>query len=180
MAPCDLRNEARTAVASALEADIELDAVGRLAVPSRKLDLSEEDFLLAVEHILAGADQHGRAQLHDPLTGLPNRDLLLDRVCGSLSRLRPGSWRVAVLCVDIDRLKVLNETLGQRAGDDLLRAVGPRLTEVLRPGDTIARFGGGGSPCSARASPTRPTPRASPPACWPRSAAVRVDGRGGG
>ena len=51
---------------------------------------------------------------------------------------------MAVLCVDIDRLKVLNETLGQRAGDDLLRAIGPRLIDVLRPGDTIARFGGGG------------------------------------
>jgi diguanylate cyclase (GGDEF)-like protein len=144
MAPCELRDEVLRVAAAALEADVEFDSGGRLTVPSRPLGSREHDFLQAVSHILAGADQHGRAQLHDPLTGLPNRYLLADRVAGALARLRRGSWRVAVLCIDIDRLKVLNETLGQRAGDDLLRAIGPRLLEVLRPGDTIARFGGGG------------------------------------
>jgi diguanylate cyclase (GGDEF)-like protein len=144
MTPRELRNEALRAAASALNAPVEFDAGSRLKVDSRALEPCERDFLLALEHIVTGADQHGRAQLHDPLTGLPNRYLLSDRVSGALARLRRGSWRVAVLCVDIDRLKVLNETLGQRAGDDLLRAIGPRLLDALRPGDTVARFGGGG------------------------------------
>jgi diguanylate cyclase (GGDEF)-like protein len=144
MAPCELRIEALRAATVALGVEVELNPDDRLAVASRTLAPHEQHFLRAVEHILTGADQHGRAQLHDPLTGLPNRYLLGDRVAGALARLRPGSWRVAVLCVDIDRLKVLNETLGQRAGDDLLRAIGPRLLDALRPGDTIARFGGGG------------------------------------
>src|SRR3954468_17024450 len=82
--------------------------------------------------------------LHDALTGLPNRTLLEDRVSGALARLRRGSWRVALMCVDVDRLKVLNETLGHRAGDELLRAIGPRLADVIRPGDTLARFSGDG------------------------------------
>jgi diguanylate cyclase (GGDEF)-like protein len=144
MAPGELRIEALRAAASVLGADVEFDPNGWLVVPSRTLVTQEQHFVAAVGHIVAGADQHGRAQLHDPLTGLPNRYLLGDRVAGALARLRRGSWRVAVLCVDIDRLKVLNETLGQRAGDDLLRAIGPRLLDVLRPGDTLARFGGGG------------------------------------
>jgi diguanylate cyclase (GGDEF)-like protein len=144
VAPDELRSEVLRVASSALEADVAFDAGGKLTVASRPLVSREHDFLQAVAHILAGADQHGRAQLHDPLTGLPNRYLLADRVAGALARLRRGSWRVAVLCVDIDRLKVLNETLGQRAGDDLLRAVGPRLLDALRPDDTVARFGGGG------------------------------------
>jgi diguanylate cyclase (GGDEF)-like protein len=65
-------------------------------------------------------------------------------VAGALARLRRGGWHVALLCVDIDRLKLLNDTLGHRAGDDLLRAIGPRLHAVVRPGDTVARVSGDG------------------------------------
>jgi diguanylate cyclase (GGDEF)-like protein len=63
---------------------------------------------------------------------------------GALTRLRRGAWRVALLCVDIDRLKRINETLGHRAGDQLLQAVGPRLMAAVRPSDTVARFSGDG------------------------------------
>jgi diguanylate cyclase (GGDEF)-like protein len=85
-----------------------------------------------------------RDRLHDPLTGLPNRALLLDRTTTALARLRRGSWRVALMHVGIDRLNVLNETLGLKAGDELLKALGPRLHGVLRPGDTVARSTGDG------------------------------------
>jgi diguanylate cyclase (GGDEF)-like protein len=109
------------------------------------------DFLHTVAHVVTGALEQRRAYdrirhdaLHDALTGLPNRTLLRDRTAGALARLRRGSWRVAVVCVDIDRLKVLNESLGHHVGDELLKEVGPRLHGVLRPGDTVARFSGDG------------------------------------
>jgi diguanylate cyclase (GGDEF)-like protein len=109
------------------------------------------DFLHAVAHVVTGAVEQRHAHerirhdaLHDALTGLPNRTLLRDRTAGALARLRRGGWRVALLCVDVDRLKVLNESLGHHVGDELLQAMGPRLHGVLRPGDTVARFSGDG------------------------------------
>jgi diguanylate cyclase (GGDEF)-like protein/PAS domain S-box-containing protein len=79
---------------------------------------------------------------HDPLTGLPNRTLF-DRVLDdALERRRETSSRLAVLFIDIDDFKVINDSLGHRAGDELLVSVAERLSTVLRPDDTIARFGG--------------------------------------
>ncbi|MFN8105120.1 MAG: EAL domain-containing protein [Acidimicrobiia bacterium] len=80
--------------------------------------------------------------LHDPLTGLANRRLLLDRLEHAVGRLqrRPGS--VAVLFCDLDRFKVINDTLGHTAGDAVLRIVTERLRETFRGDDTIARIGG--------------------------------------
>jgi diguanylate cyclase (GGDEF)-like protein len=86
--------------------------------------------------------QHGA--LHDALTGLPNRTLFLDRLEQSLRRARrrgPGSG-AAVLFLDLDRFKVVNDSLGHQAGDQLLQAVALRLDAALRPGDTVARMGG--------------------------------------
>ena len=80
--------------------------------------------------------------LHDPLTGLPNRALLLDRVEQALRRLERHPARVAVLFLDLDRFKVVNDSLGHAAGDRLLVDVGDRLAATSRPGDTVARFGG--------------------------------------
>ncbi len=79
--------------------------------------------------------------LHDPLTGLPNRVLFLDRLERALA---PGYGKgpAAVLFVDLDNLKSVNDTLGHHAGDELLRAVGVRLAGCLRPGDIVARLGG--------------------------------------
>ncbi len=112
---------------------------------------ADPHFLQAVANVVGSAcrrrvveDRARHEALHDALTGLPNRTLLQDRVAGALTRLRRGSWRVALLCVDIDRLKRINETLGHRAGDELLQAVGPRLAAAARPGDTVARFSGDG------------------------------------
>jgi diguanylate cyclase (GGDEF)-like protein len=84
-----------------------------------------------------------RGALYDPITGLPNRELLTDRVRHSLSWTREGDDDpIALLLLDLDRFKIINETLGHAVGDRLLVAVGERMTNCLRPGDTVARFGG--------------------------------------
>ena len=80
--------------------------------------------------------------LHDPLTELPNRALFLDRLALALARLRRRPSHLAVLFADVDRFKVVNDSLGHDAGDRLLVALARRLRDVLRPGDTLARFGG--------------------------------------
>jgi diguanylate cyclase (GGDEF)-like protein/PAS domain S-box-containing protein len=79
---------------------------------------------------------------HDPLTGLPNRALFDATLAGALERRRTTNTRLAVLFADIDDFKVINDSLGHRAGDALLVAAAERLTGAVRPGDTIARFGG--------------------------------------
>nr|MBA2381445.1 bifunctional diguanylate cyclase/phosphodiesterase [Chloroflexota bacterium] len=84
-----------------------------------------------------------RGALYDPITGLPNRDLLTDRVAHSLAWTREGEDQpIALILLDLDRFKVINESLGHAVGDSLLVAVGERLQRCLRPGDTVARFGG--------------------------------------
>jgi diguanylate cyclase (GGDEF)-like protein/PAS domain S-box-containing protein len=80
--------------------------------------------------------------LHDHLTGLPNRALLLDRLAQALVRAGRGSGVVAVLYLDLDRFKLVVDELGHEAGDRVLRAVAARLRNVVRPSDTVARFAG--------------------------------------
>ncbi|MCW2990770.1 MAG: diguanylate cyclase/phosphodiesterase with sensor [Solirubrobacterales bacterium] len=79
---------------------------------------------------------------HDSLTGLANRVTLLERLRHALLRARRNSSTVAVLFVDIDRFKSVNDTHGHEAGDEVLRAVASRIDDHLRPGDTVARLGG--------------------------------------
>jgi diguanylate cyclase (GGDEF)-like protein/PAS domain S-box-containing protein len=78
----------------------------------------------------------------DPLTDLPNRFLFQDRLEQALEQARRRATNVAVMYVDLDRFKVVNDTLGHTVGDRLLQVVSTRLREVLRPDDTIARLGG--------------------------------------
>jgi diguanylate cyclase (GGDEF)-like protein/PAS domain S-box-containing protein len=80
--------------------------------------------------------------LHDPLTGLANRDLLMDHLSHALARSARGGTSTAVMFCDLDRFKVVNDTYGHEAGDLLLVAVAERLRSVVRPGDTVARLGG--------------------------------------
>jgi len=80
--------------------------------------------------------------LHDTLTGLPNRALFLDRLGLALRRTERRSGSVAVLFGDLDRFKVVNDSLGHDAGDRLLVDVAGRIGAALRPADTVARFGG--------------------------------------
>jgi len=83
-----------------------------------------------------------RQALHDPLTRLPNRMLLMDRTRQALARLHRGPGVVALLFVDLDRFKAVNDNLGHDVGDDLLIAVSGRLQELMRDSDTVARLGG--------------------------------------
>ncbi|HEY8763641.1 MAG TPA: EAL domain-containing protein [Solirubrobacteraceae bacterium] len=80
--------------------------------------------------------------LHDPLTGLPNRALFLDRLGVALDRSRRTSASVAVLFLDVDDFKDVNDKLGHAAGDVVLTELADRLRRMLRPMDTVARFGG--------------------------------------
>lgn len=79
---------------------------------------------------------------HDPLTGLPNRTLFLDRLEGALARARRHERQLAVLFLDLDHFKVVNDSLGHSLGDMLLVDIASRLVSALRPCDTLARFGG--------------------------------------
>ena len=79
---------------------------------------------------------------HDSLTGLPNRDLFLDRLQQALDRLSRDRIPRAVLFVDLDNFKIINDSLGHKYGDDLLKIAAERLRACLRPADTAARLGG--------------------------------------
>ncbi|HEV3477082.1 MAG TPA: EAL domain-containing protein [Rubrobacteraceae bacterium] len=80
--------------------------------------------------------------LHDGLTGLPNRALFMDRLEHTLVRTRRRKGKLAVLFMDLDNFKIINDSLGHEAGDQLLVAVAERLRACLRPEDTAARLGG--------------------------------------
>jgi len=80
--------------------------------------------------------------LHDSLTGLANRTLLLDRLTQAIAGTARRSEQVGVLFLDLDGFKRINDTLGHQRGDQLLVAVAERLTRLVRPSDTVARLGG--------------------------------------
>ncbi|MHB1836388.1 MAG: helix-turn-helix domain-containing protein, partial [Solirubrobacteraceae bacterium] len=90
----------------------------------------------------AASDRANEAALHDPLTQLPNRTLMLERLKHALARRRDSGGTCAVIFVDLDHFKAVNDTYGHGAGDELLVAVGARLSKALRPGDTVARMSG--------------------------------------
>ena len=80
--------------------------------------------------------------LHDALTGLPNRALLADRLVHGLASSRRRGSQLGVMFLDVDHFKMVNDSLGHPAGDDLLQHAAGRIAGTIRPGDTVARFGG--------------------------------------
>ena len=126
--------------------------VGVLAVYSTSPEAFSADdvaFLEAVAHILSAAlsrrsvEEELRHQaVHDRLTGLPNRALLLDRLSRAMGRLGARRPSLAVLFVDLDDFKLVNDSLGHSVGDAVVAAVAARLEASVRAADTVARFGG--------------------------------------
>ena len=90
----------------------------------------------------AGAAQLRHQALHDGLTGLANRDLLVDRATQMIARARRSGAEVYALFVDLDEFKAVNDTLGHSAGDELLKLVSRRVGSVMRGGETLGRLGG--------------------------------------
>jgi diguanylate cyclase (GGDEF)-like protein len=88
------------------------------------------------------SEQLRHVKLHDALTGLPNRELLSDRLADALQRAEGRDASLGVLWVDVDRFKVINDTFGHDAGDQVLLALADRLRAAVRPDDTVSRFGG--------------------------------------
>ncbi|MGH3341667.1 MAG: putative bifunctional diguanylate cyclase/phosphodiesterase, partial [Carbonactinosporaceae bacterium] len=98
--------------------------------------------LAAVYRNASLSRERDRQSLHDGLTGLPNRKLLVERSRTALGQARRHRHGMALLLLDLDRFKEVNDTLGHPTGDRLLQLVGRRLQGAVRPGDTIARLGG--------------------------------------
>jgi diguanylate cyclase (GGDEF)-like protein len=120
------------------------DPIDRLIPATSKLQalrLFADQALAALE----AADHLERTQHlaeHDALTGLPNRTLLLERLSHALSRSLRSEKTIALLFLDLDRFKAINDTWGHEAGDHVLRTIAARIDESLRPFDTVARLGG--------------------------------------
>ena len=107
----------------------------------RAVDVACSIMAIALERTESQARLAHQA-LHDGLTGLPNRTLLLDRMDHALARRGGNPHPIALLFCDIDRFKVVNDSLGHNVGDQLLVAFAQRFRSVAAPGDTVARFGG--------------------------------------
>ncbi|MCQ4294648.1 diguanylate cyclase [Pseudomonas stutzeri] len=126
-------------------------AIGVLLLKSSTAPYSEKDqellqfvstqVVTAIERQQLYARLHRMAQ-YDELTGLPNRACFRDRLETALARVRRNGGRIALLYVDLDRFKQVNDTYGHGGGDQLLRAVADRLTFCVRDTDTVARLGG--------------------------------------
>ncbi len=97
---------------------------------------------LGGRQLMQSERERKRMAYHDDLTGLPNRRLFNDRLTLGLAHAQRNRQKLAVMLLDLDNFKEVNDTLGHSMGDKLLQAVGDRLTSLLRKGDTVARMGG--------------------------------------
>ena len=124
--------------------------VGGLAFETRYSPMRDEDgAVTGIVGVATDISERRRLErelehraFHDSLTGLPNRDLLADRLGHALGRTERRGSKVAVLFLDLDNFKYVNDSLGHDAGDELLVVAASRIRSVLRPEDTVSRLGG--------------------------------------
>ena len=121
------------------------DLSEKLTAVNQALKLEIRDRTM-VDHQLAAAEEQEKgsriAALHDKLTTLPNRALFNDRLEHGIAQAKRHRWILAVMFVDLDKFKSINDTYGHQAGDAVLQAVARRLERTTRNADTISRFGG--------------------------------------
>jgi len=129
--------------------DLYRDVPGDLDAPSVAVAQALADVAAAYlrnaqdrERALVTSDDFRDRSLHDPLTGLPNRTLLTERIEATAQRARRTHAAVAVLFIDLDHFKEVNDSFGHDVGDELLIAVAARLSALVRPSDTLARLSG--------------------------------------
>jgi len=145
-------NDAESGSFVALPLIVGGETVGLLLLYARVRDFFDEEEMRLLQELagdisfaLHHLDQKARMDYlayHDSLTELPNRSLFNDRMGQALNAARREKRFAAAVFVDVERFRMVNETFGRKAGDDLLRQVGARLREVAREEDTLARVGG--------------------------------------
>lgn len=142
----DERPEIASAVqrSEAVEAKVQDSAIELTQVNEALAGEVRERQLL--EHQLAAsrAQEHAarHAAFHDPLTSLPNRVLFNDRLEHGLAQARRHGWTIAVMFIDLDAFKAINDTHGHEVGDEVLKTIASRLQAMTRVDDTVSRHGG--------------------------------------
>lgn len=116
---------------------------------TKRFNDQDREILTFVSQQISNAIESKRAEeqirhlaFHDALTDLPNRLLFNDRLTLAVAQAHRAEGRLAVMFLDVDRFKIINDSLGHRVGDQLLRLIALRVRECLREGDTLARLGG--------------------------------------
>ena len=115
-----------------------------MPVDGKSIGLGVVIWLLEEEHKRASATANEIAQLafHDPLTGRQNRKLFLDHLTLAIVQARRDREKLAVFFIDLDRFKVINDSLGHSAGDKVLQAAAAAIKDMMRESDVVARMGG--------------------------------------
>jgi diguanylate cyclase (GGDEF)-like protein len=121
------------------------DAAEKLAAVNQALRIEIRDRTMVDHQLAAAVEQEEGARnaaLHDSLTGLPNRTLFKDRLEHGIAQAKRHRWILAVMFVDLDNFKSINDTYGHQAGDAVLQTVAMRLKHHTRSDDTVSRYGG--------------------------------------
>jgi diguanylate cyclase (GGDEF)-like protein len=121
------------------------EASDKLSIVNRRLEKEVHKRHLLEKELATTLEQHEEAlhsSLHDALTGLPNRVLFNDRLEHGIEQAKRHGWTLAVMFLDLDKFKSINDLHGHAAGDSVLLTLAKRLTETTRTDDTISRYGG--------------------------------------